>query len=376
MFSLRMGGVNDLRISDLRAAHEFAAELSACVDRDQLEAQVLQLVQLIGADTIVLGEVQAAGSGLRPPVRLIPRIDPPGSFDREALEAFERWAYQHPQVRGQLAGLLTGSARVSDLLATAAWRRTSIYDGCYRRSGVHWEIATHLRLGNGDIACAALQRAHRDFAERELAMLDLIAPHLRAAYARVELRAEAARRRRLLERDLEQRGELSLLARAGGHVLEAGPRARAVLRAWFDTDRSAAALPDQVVAWHRSVRGSAAPPPLVRVGRGRRLVLRLVEGDDGDLIVLGEHRDRPPSAERLAASLPLTRREAEVLALVASGLTNEEIARRLQISAHTVARHLERVYPKLDVHNRAAATALALGALGDGSDGPIPGIED
>lgn len=271
---------------------------------------VLGLVELMGADTIVLGEVRAAGSGLRPPVRLIPRIDPPGSFDREALEAFERWAYQHPLVRGQLTGLVPGSARVSDLVGTAAWRRTSIYDGCYRRSGVHWELAAHLRLGNGDIACTALQRADRDFAERELAMLDLIAPHLRAAHVRVEYRAEAEQRRTLLERNLEQRGELSLLAGSGGRLIEAGPRARAVLRSWFGTDRSAAALPDQVAAWHRTVRGSPAPPPLIRVGRGRRLVLRLVEGDDGDLIVLRDHRDGPPSAERLAASLPLTPREA------------------------------------------------------------------
>lgn len=65
-----------------------------------------------------------------------------------------------------------------------------------------------------------------------------------------------------------------------------------------------------------------------------------------------------------------------MLALVASGLTNEEIARQLAISAHTVARHLERIYSKLGIHNRAAATALALGALGDGSDGPVPGIGD
>jgi DNA-binding CsgD family transcriptional regulator len=368
-----MGGLNELRVSDLRAALDFAADLSACDDRVQLDSQLPLLLELIGADTIVLGEVHAAGSGLRPPVRLIALIDPPGSYDDESLEAFERWAYQHPLVNGQLNGLIRASARVSDVLRTAAWRRTSIYDGCYRRSGVHWEIATQLHLGNGDTACAALQRAQSDFAERELAMLDLLAPHLRAADHRIELRAEADRRSTLLERDLEQRGELILLAGGDGRLIEAGPKTRAALRSWFGTERSARALPDEVAAWRRAVRGSPSPPPFVRVNGGRRLVLRLVRGDEGDLIVLGDHDDGLPSSEALAARLPLTRREAEVLALVASGLTNDEIARELAISIHTVARHLERVYPKLDVHNRAAATALALAALGDGDGDPVSG---
>jgi DNA-binding CsgD family transcriptional regulator len=373
MFSLPMGGTNELRVSDLRAALDFAAELAACDNRDQLDARAPLLLDLIGADTIVLGEVQAAGSGLRSRVRLVPRIDPPGSFDDEALEAFERWAYQHPQVSGQLAGAIRETARVSDLVGTAAWRRTSIYDGCYRRSGVHWEIATHLRLGNGDIACVALQRAHRDFAERDLAMLEFLAPHLRAAHARVELLAEAARRRTLLERDLEQRGELTVLAVGDGSVIEAGPRARAALRSWFGSGRPATALPNELGAWRRSVRASSAPTPFVRIGRGRRLVARLIRGGEGDLIVLSEHRDDPPSGERLAARLPLTRREAEVLAVLASGLTNEEIARQLGISAHTVARHLERIYSKLGVHNRAAATALAHAVLSGGQVDPPSG---
>ena len=53
----------------------------------------------------------------------------------------------------------------------------------------------------------------------------------------------------------------------------------------------------------------------------------------------------------------LTRREHQVVLLVAEGLTNAEIARELWISPGTVRRHLENVFAKLRVHTRTAAVA-------------------
>jgi DNA-binding CsgD family transcriptional regulator len=55
----------------------------------------------------------------------------------------------------------------------------------------------------------------------------------------------------------------------------------------------------------------------------------------------------------------LSMREREVLALVAAGRTNREIASELYISPHTVSRHLEHIFAKLGVSSRAAATAHA-----------------
>jgi DNA-binding CsgD family transcriptional regulator len=57
----------------------------------------------------------------------------------------------------------------------------------------------------------------------------------------------------------------------------------------------------------------------------------------------------------------LTPRELEILALVAEGRTNDEIARMLWISANTVRKHLENTFEKLDVHTRTAAVARAFG---------------
>lgn len=55
----------------------------------------------------------------------------------------------------------------------------------------------------------------------------------------------------------------------------------------------------------------------------------------------------------------LTDREREVLSLLAKGLTNKEIAEKLVITTNTVKRHLKAIFEKLDVHTRAAATAIA-----------------
>jgi ATP/maltotriose-dependent transcriptional regulator MalT len=55
----------------------------------------------------------------------------------------------------------------------------------------------------------------------------------------------------------------------------------------------------------------------------------------------------------------LTARELEVLRLVASGKSNREIAAALVISEHTVARHVQNIFRKLDVPSRTAAGAFA-----------------
>jgi DNA-binding NarL/FixJ family response regulator len=55
----------------------------------------------------------------------------------------------------------------------------------------------------------------------------------------------------------------------------------------------------------------------------------------------------------------LTHRELAVLKLVATGLTNRQIASELSLAEKTIDRHVSNIFAKLDVPTRAAATAYA-----------------
>jgi DNA-binding NarL/FixJ family response regulator len=76
--------------------------------------------------------------------------------------------------------------------------------------------------------------------------------------------------------------------------------------------------------------------------------------------LLASIRSTTPDSEAAAkAEAGLTRREIEVLRLVADGLSNQTIAERLFLSDHTVHRHLSNILNKLSVSSRAAAVAQA-----------------
>jgi DNA-binding NarL/FixJ family response regulator len=77
--------------------------------------------------------------------------------------------------------------------------------------------------------------------------------------------------------------------------------------------------------------------------------------------LLGAAAAPPPQQPAAAAPPPdgLTHREAEILALLARGLTNPEIAAQLYLSAHTIKTHVNRIFAKTGSRDRAAAIGYA-----------------
>jgi HD-GYP domain-containing protein (c-di-GMP phosphodiesterase class II) len=86
------------------------------------------------------------------------------------------------------------------------------------------------------------------------------------------------------------------------------------------------------------------------------------EADAGRLDRVAVEAVLTTAGQRGDAQVPqgLTRREVEVLRLVARGASTKQIARRLSISPKTVDGHLQRIYPKIGVGTRAGATLYAV----------------
>jgi len=117
--------------------------------------------------------------------------------------------------------------------------------------------------------------------------------------------------------------------------------------------------PEQLVAAVRLVRsGDALLAPAIT----RRLVERFAARDERVSTV---HRDLSS----------LTPRELEVLELLAGGLSNAELAARLQLSEATVKTHVARILAKLHLRDRAQAVVIAYetGLITPGGSGPAPG---
>jgi two-component system, NarL family, nitrate/nitrite response regulator NarL len=78
------------------------------------------------------------------------------------------------------------------------------------------------------------------------------------------------------------------------------------------------------------------------------------------LVNLARERERKRKAEADVLETALTTRERELVLLVADGLSNKEIARRIGVTEGTVKIHLHNIYQKLGVTNRTSMVSLAL----------------
>jgi DNA-binding CsgD family transcriptional regulator len=319
------------------------------------------LCELIGADAVAAGDMRPPGCrSAAPPV--VAFVSDPCVHDPVACAAVERRWREHPLLARHLARPVREVIKVTDFLSDRQWRRRAVYRDGYRRMGLTYEMTVALAWAPEGTTCVALHRADRDFAERDRELLARVAPHARAAHERIAATAAGERVRALLERGLSDHGEQPVVVGHDDAIVAATPGAAELLATWFPATRRGR-LPDAIAEWRAARRGAPRPGVFARHDGGRRLTLRLVAGETEDLLLVCEPPDAPPDPDALRRALPVTRRQAEVLTLLAAGRTNAQIAHDLAISAHTVGRHVEAIYRGLGVRTRAAATAAAFGAV-------------
>jgi len=189
--------------------------------------------------------------------------------------------------------------------------------------------------------------------------------------ARIRVHLANARMAQSARAALDAAGRFLLAVNTSGRLLWSTPQAGKYLGLAFKGfDSESYLLPANVQSWLKlrvdDANGSHPDSVAVeadqtsmrlsftyvgRIGSGE-ILLRLVEGAFGG----DEHI--------LERKLSLTRRESEVLTWIARGKSNRDIADILKLSPRTVNKHLEQIYAKLGVENRASAAALAVRTLG------------
>lgn len=162
---------------------------------------------------------------------------------------------------------------------------------------------------------------------------------------------------------LDAAGRFLLACNAEGRVLWSTPKAKQLLSALFSHPEEIV-LPGGVIAPLLQERSDRHVDKIVMDIQGRRVEVSMVSrvGPDEFLLRIAELGTRGDE-QLLQQSLSLTSRESEVLLWISRGKSNREIGEILTISPRTVNKHLEQIFVKLGVENRASAAARAVRTL-------------
>ncbi|MGC3981171.1 MAG: response regulator [Steroidobacteraceae bacterium] len=187
--------------------------------------------------------------------------------------------------------------------------------------------------------------------------------------ARIRVHLANARKASGSQAVLDATGRFLLAADHSGRLLWCTPKARQLLAELlpeFGTTDSEQRLPTEVqslLSHLRNVRNPGGSDGHLDInGRGLEFSLLSSIGPDEFLFRVTEVH-LGSDEQLLQQTLGLTLREAEVLLWISRGKSNRDIGEILQISPRTVNKHLEQVFVKLGVENRASAAARAVRVL-------------
>jgi len=185
-------------------------------------------------------------------------------------------------------------------------------------------------------------------------LLERIRVHL--ANARVAAGTRAA---------LDAAGRFLLATNRAGRLLWCTPKARQLLAELFPSaSDNNASLPAAMMGQLMQLRSEGGNTRLLLDVNGRKVEISVLSpiGPDELLFRLAE-LSTTAEEQQLQQTLSLTSRESEVLLWISRGKANREIGEILAISPRTVNKHLEQIFVKLGVENRASAAARAVRAL-------------
>jgi DNA-binding CsgD family transcriptional regulator len=301
-------------VSDTDRMARFSAELADAEELEPFPSRLLESFRLlVGSELAGYCELDRIE---RRELALV-AVPEPTDDEVAAEDAYWRLRHEYPTCVYEDETGDFSSRKLSDFITTRELHRREIYADYFRPSGIEYEIGVGISapLTHTKVFMFANGKRGGDFGERERTLLDLLRPTLTLRYRQIEARRRADAATTALETSDEP---LVLLNNAG--------------KAEFATPRALRLLASNGLTLNEIPHVEPLLAHEVRPG----------------VLLLSELRP-----------FGLTNREREILALVAEGRTNGEVASALWISPATVRKHLENAYAKLGVTTRTAAVRCA-----------------
>ena len=180
--------------------------------------------------------------------------------------------------------------------------------------------------------------------------------------ARIRVHLANARAAQSARSALDTAGRYLLAASRNGEIRWSTPQAVRLLQSAFPTAGDNV-LPETIRTWLTTSADGAdgRQAPELETPAGTELALTFLgrTGEDEYLFRLTRD-DGDDATGRLREHYGVTARESEVLLWIGRGKSNRDIAEILGLSPRTVNKHLEQIYTKLGVENRASAAVLAI----------------
>jgi DNA-binding CsgD family transcriptional regulator len=187
---------------DLRAALGLVRDLDRAAGTAAIRDVLLaRMPDLVACDTLAFGTVDLIT------MRVLDVADTADAVNGANVPDFERHAGDHPSIRASVRDDDQRVARLSELVSMRAFRRTGLYRGFYRPLGIEHQVCVNLPHGGDRLTGLVFHRGPGlDFDERDVALLELLRPHLHAAVSRAGRRERLStigltrRERQVLER--------------------------------------------------------------------------------------------------------------------------------------------------------------------------------